>query len=387
MPIWLFLALSMAAFASSVTLRIADSLLPEIAREFATTPGAAATAVITTFTVAYGGIQVAFGPIGDRFGKVQTIAVASLLSVAAQVACALSATLDQISIARVVAGATAGGVIPLCLAWIGDVVSFEDRQKVLARFLLAQIVGLAAGQALGGVIGDAFGWRASFLMLAGLYFLGGVAPFVALRATPAAARSGAVTRGNRVRVAEALSRPRVRLILSTVFLEGAAMYGAFSYVGTDLQHRFGVSVSTSGMLLTAFAAGAMGYALFVGRIVAVMSRARIALSGALALGAGFVVLALIPSLAAALIALAFTGFGFYMLHNSLQTEATQMVPEARGTALAMFASMLFVGQAVGVAIAGPFFDHAGAPPLYLVAAAILPLIAARLAYALSRVKS
>src|SRR5262245_63412970 len=86
MPIWLFLALSIAAFASSVTLRIADALLPEIAREFATTPGAAATAVITTFTVAYGGIQAAFGPIGDRFGKVQTIAVASLLSVAAQIA-------------------------------------------------------------------------------------------------------------------------------------------------------------------------------------------------------------------------------------------------------------------------------------------------------------
>ncbi len=387
MPIWLFLALSIAAFASSVTLRIADSLLPEIAHEFATTPGGAATAVITTFTVAYGGIQAAFGPIGDRFGKVQTIAVASLLSVAAQIACALSATLDQISIARVVAGATAGGVIPLCLAWIGDVVSFEDRQKVLARFLLAQIVGLAAGQALGGVIGDAFGWRASFLMLAGLYLLGGVAPFLALRATPTLAGSGAVTRGNRVRVAEALSRPRVRLILSTVFLEGAAMYGAFSYVGTDLQHRFGVSVSTSGVLLTAFAVGAMGYALFVGRIVAVMSRARIALSGALALGAGFVVLALVPSLAAALVALAFTGFGFYMLHNSLQTEATQMVPEARGTALAMFASMLFVGQAVGVAIAGPFFDRVGAPPIYLVAAAVLPLIAARLAYALSRAKS
>ncbi|MBL8689157.1 MAG: MFS transporter [Rhodospirillaceae bacterium] len=387
MPIWLFLALSIAAFASSVTLRIADALLPEIAREFATTPGAAATAVITTFTVAYGGIQVAFGPIGDRFGKVHTIAVASLLSVAAQIACALSATLDQISVARVVAGATAGGVIPLCLAWIGDVVSFEDRQKVLARFLLAQIIGLAAGQALGGVIGETFGWRASVLMLAGLYLLGGVAPFLALRATPTPAGSGAVTRGGRVRVAEALSRPRVRLILSTVFLEGAAMYGAFSYVGTDLQHRFGVSVATSGVLLTAFAVGAMGYALFVGRIVAIMTRARIAMSGALILGTGFVVLALIPSLATALVALAATGLGFYMLHNSLQTEATQMVPEARGTALAMFASMLFVGQAVGVAIAGPFFDRVGAPPIYLVAALILPLIAARLAHSLSRAGS
>ena len=155
MPIWLFLSLSVAAFASAATLRIADALLPEIAAEFATTPGAAATAVVTTFTVAYSGIPIAFGPIGDRLGKVRTIAVASLLSVGASIACALSVSLDQLLLARIFAGATAGGVIPLCLAWIGDVVTFENRQRVLARFLLGQIFGLASGQALGGLIGEA----------------------------------------------------------------------------------------------------------------------------------------------------------------------------------------------------------------------------------------
>ncbi len=384
MPIWLFAALSVAAFASSATLRIADSLLPEIAAEFATTPGAAAAGVITTFTVAYGGIQIAFGPIGDRFGKVHTIAVASLLSVLAQIACALSNSLDQISLARIVAGATAGGVIPLCLAWIGDVVSFENRQRVLARFLLGQIFGLASGQAIGGLIGDAFGWRASFLMLAGLYLLGGIAPFLALRFRPALAGSGAMGPAGRIRPRDALARPRVRLVLTTVFLEGAAMYGAFSYAGTDLQQRFGVSVAASGLLLTAFAVGALGYALAVGRLVAAMSRARIALFGSLALATGFAAFALVPALPVAIVALVVIGFGFYMLHNSLQTEATQMIPEARGTALAMFAAMLFIGQAAGVALAGPFFDRVGGPPLYVASAILLPLIAARFARGLTR---
>lgn len=384
MPLWLFAALSVAAFASAATLRIADSLLPEIAAEFSTTPGAAAAGVLTTFTVAYGVIQIAFGPIGDRFGKVKTIATASLLSVLASIGCALATDLDQISLARIVAGATAGGVIPLCLAWIGDVVTFENRQRALARFLLGQIFGLAAGQALGGLIGDAFGWRTAFLMLAGLYLLGGVAPFVALRLHPALDGSGATGPAGRIHPRVALARPRVRVVLITVFLEGAAMYGAFSYVGTDLQQRFGVSVAAAGMLLTAFAFGALGYALAVGRLVAAMSRSRIALLGSFALAAGFMALALVPYLAAALAALMVIGFGFYMLHNSLQTEATQMIPEARGTALAMFAAMLFVGQAAGVALAGPFFDWIGGPPLYLAAAALLPAIAARFARAIAR---
>jgi len=204
-----------------------------------------------------------------------------------------------------------------------------------------------------------------------------------LRLSPAPG-SGAAGLARRVKLLEALSRPRVRLVLTTVFLEGAAMYGAFSYIGTDLQLRFGVSVAAAGTMLTAFALGALGYALAVGRLVATMSRARIALIGSFALAAGFALIALVPSLAVALAALVVLGFGFYMLHNSLQTEATQMIPEARGTALAMFAAMLFIGQAAGVALAGPFFDRVGGPPLYLAAACVLPIIALRFARALAR---
>jgi YNFM family putative membrane transporter len=385
MPIGLYRALSVAAFASATTLRIADALLPDIAAEFLTTPGAAATAVVTSFTVAYGGIQIAFGPIGDRFGKAPTIAAASLLSVLASLACVQATSLDQLMVARVMAGATAGGVIPLCLAWIGDVVAFEDRQRVLGRFLFSQILGLAAGQALGGAIGELFGWRGAFAMLAGLYLLGGVAPLVVLalqrRRAGAAPAPASVAK---IRPLEALARPRVRLVLTSVFLEGAAMYGAFSYVGTDLQLRFGASVGGAGLLLTAFAVGALAYALAVGRLVAIMSRGRIALYGAFALAIGFALMAIAPFLWMVAACLALLGLGFYMLHTGLQTEATQMIPEARGIALAMFASTLFIGQAVGVALAGPFFDRFGAPPLYVVAALVLPVIAVRFARGIAR---
>ena len=52
------------------------------------------------------------------------------------------------------------------------------------------------------------------------------------------------------------------------------------------------------------------------------------------------------------VAVAALGLGYYMLHNTLQTNATQMLPEARGTAVA-FSSALFLGQTAGVALAAP----------------------------------
>ena len=69
------------------------------------------------------------------------------------------------------------------------------------------------------------------------------------------------------------------------------------------------------------------------------------------------------------------GFGYYMLHNTLQTNATQMLPEARGTAVAGFSSALFLGQSAGVALAAPVVDRAGAVPVFVLTALLWPALA------------
>ena len=52
------------------------------------------------------------------------------------------------------------------MAYVGDAVPYARRQTVLARFLAGQMCGMIAGQIAGGVIGDHFGWRAVFVVLA-----------------------------------------------------------------------------------------------------------------------------------------------------------------------------------------------------------------------------
>lgn len=52
------------------------------------------------------------------------------------------------------------------MAWIGDVVSCEQRQSVLARFMTGQIFGLVFGQAAGGALSDLMDGGRCFLRLA-----------------------------------------------------------------------------------------------------------------------------------------------------------------------------------------------------------------------------
>ena len=66
----------------------------------------------------------------------------------------------------------------MAIAWIGDVVPYERRQAVLARYISGQILGIVFGQAAGGLLGELIGWRATLVMLgvvhigAGLLLLG-----------------------------------------------------------------------------------------------------------------------------------------------------------------------------------------------------------------------
>jgi predicted MFS family arabinose efflux permease len=52
-----------------------------------------------------------------------------------------------------------------------------------------------------------------------------------------------------------------------------------------------------------------------------------------------------------------------------------MLPEARGNAVAGFSSALYLGQSIGVALAAPVIDRAGAAPVFVGAAVLWPLLA------------
>jgi MFS family permease len=73
-------------------------------------------------------------------------------------------------------------------------------------------------------------------------------------------------------------------------------------------------------------------------------------------------------------AIAVMGLGFYMNHNTLQTFATLMAPDARGSPVALFATSYFLAQVVAAPLAGRLFDLAGPSRLFAIAAAMMALL-------------
>lgn len=377
--------LSVAAFASAAAARLCDPLLPDLARSFSTTPTAAAS-VISSFAIAYGLTQAMFGPLGDRLGKYRLIALTTLLSTLGAVGSAVAWSLDALVVARILLGATAAGIIPLAMAWIGDTVHYEQRQATLARFMGGQILGAIGGQFIGGVFADTLGWRWAFAFLASLYLVIGAIVLLESRANPSTHHRHADTprKGIVGQAAQVFAQPWARVILSIVFLEGMLVFGALAFVPSYLHERFGLSLTMAGAAMAFFGIGGLTYILAAKHFVRRLGEVGLATGGGILIALGWAMLAWGESWLWALPASYFVGLGFYMLHNTLQTNATQMAPAVRGTAVSLFASSFFLGQSLGVMAAAHILATAGIVPMLLIAALGTPLVGSALAWLLAR---
>ena len=366
--------LSLAAFASAASLRATDPLLPQIAADFSVTTGTASAAV-TAFALSYGLLQVVCGPLGDRYGRYRTIAAAAFVSAFGSAACALAPSLDALVAARLVSGATIGAFIPLALAWIGDTVAYEKRQPLLARFLVGQMAGVAFGNAAAGWLGEHFGWRTIFYALAVLLLVIALFLFAELRNPLVRSAARGSMRESFRRMPLMLGNRRLRALFATGYSEGLLIFGPLAFVAAYFQSRFALGPGLAGTLVAAYALGGMLYALLARRAVRRLGESGLVLAGGAALTAGYAGLGLAPSAAAATVCIGSVGAGFYMLHTTVQIHVTQVPPEERGSAVALFATFLFLGQASGVWLAARVLDAAGMMPVFLCAALGLAALA------------
>jgi predicted MFS family arabinose efflux permease len=303
--------LALASFASAANLRVCDSLLPQMAGELGISIGKAAL-VVTAFALAYGVCQIVVGPLGDARGKLKMVVLGSLWAGTCTMVAAAMPDLGALVAARFLGGAGAAAVIPVAMAWIGDVVPYERRQAVLARFLSGQILGIVFGQAAGGMLGELFGWRATMALLGVVHVGAGLLLLAEMRRLQAHAQAPTRPRWGDA-AASAMSilrRPWVRVVLVTVFLEGMAMFGALAYVGAELHQRFGLSLGASGAMLGAFGVGALLYAVTAGTVVPRLGQPNLVAAGAALLACAYAILGVMPRAWLAPPAMALIGLGY-----------------------------------------------------------------------------
>jgi YNFM family putative membrane transporter len=370
------LLLSFATFSSMAVQRLCDAMLPELSQVFSVSLAEAAQ-VISVFAVVYGLCQLFYGPLGDRLGKFRIVAWATLGCSLGSVLAVFATSLDMLVLARMLVALGAAAIIPLSLAWIGDTVTYERRQETLARVGVGTTLGITGGQLLGGVFTDTLGWRWAFAFMTLLFGVVGVLLWRDERrqrreVAHLAPSSVSVVRPGFLQQALMIVTWRwSRIVLAVALIEGAAGFGVLAIWASHLHHELDLSLAASGAVVALFGLGGMVYMAVARWLIPRLGEQGLARAGVLVLGLASLVIAFArswwPGVPASLLA----GFGFFMFHNTMQTNATQMAPAARGTAVSLFACALFMGQSLGVLVAAALVVAIGSTAVIAGGSAVL----------------
>jgi predicted MFS family arabinose efflux permease len=366
----IFKIVALVVFAQTIFTRAVDPVIPMIAADLAIDVKTAAL-LSTAFAFPYALIQPVLGVTGDFFGKTRLMIACVLVMAIAALICAVATNFTLLVAMRIVAGLVAGGVFPVAMALLGDLVPMNQRQVAIARLLGIALTANVLGASIAGVIGDLFGWRGVFAILGTFSLAVSVLAFWALRNTklappPPFSRAAVVANFQGV-----FADPRAKVCFSAVFLEAIFIQGLFPYVAILLHEIGETRASIAGLLIGCFAIGGIFYSLGVPYLVRAMPQRHLMLIGGALAAGSLALVALHFSWQAQIAVYGVFGFGFYLLHSCIQVHVTDLSQTARGAAASLHSSAFYLGQALGPIIYGFGFAHGGPEPTIFLGAVVV----------------
>jgi predicted MFS family arabinose efflux permease len=364
--------LAASCFVSSMSMRIIDPVVPDIARDLAVSPSSVAL-LASAFTFPYALGQPLLGALGDTLGKARIIKITLAVLMLCMAAAAVAPSLDVLFVTRIIGGVAGGGIIPLAFALVGDRFEMAERQVALSRVLSAIIAGQMTGALGSGLIASVFGWRVSLLAGTVLAALALIVTIWQLHPRGAAARPAFRVSHFYDGYGQVFCNPKAVVCFTAVFIEGIVVFGFFPYIAVLLDQRGAGGLREAGFVLAGFALGGFSYIALVRVLLARLGLYSVIRSGAAIAGLGFAALAFSVSWPIEMAMLFVIGLGFYMIHNSLQTQATELAPTKRASAVAAHAFFFFLGQAAGPLFYRIGFDTAGIEATFISAGILMAL--------------
>jgi predicted MFS family arabinose efflux permease len=330
-------------------------VLTQIAGEFEITTGTAGLVV-----AAYGapGILVAVvtGPYSDRFGRKRFLVAGSLIMGVSTLLSAFATSFPVLVATRMIAGIGSSVIWPNVTATVGDNVPYRERGTAMSTVIGLNTMASVIGIPLAGIIAEGTSWRVSVAIVGVLSIAAAGLMFWKLRP--------AQTPLNDARVRELYhSIVTNRSALGAI---GSSLLGALywftwaTYIVVFFEQSFGLSQGLASSFALTQGLGVLVGSQLGGRLGARIGHKPVVAGSILVSGALLLVQTNLtpPLVATALLNLVLSAvIGARFASNT--TLLTEQVPEARGTLLALSASVTSASIVVGAVLGGILIDALG----------------------------
>lgn len=316
------------------------------------------------YVVAYGALQLVYGPLSDRHGRKPILMLGLVVAGLASVMAALATDIATLTAARVLQGAGSAASMVVSRSMVQDLFTGPQRTRVMAYIGMALGMCPPLATLIGGQIHVRYGWQTNFVLLAVLAAVLLVAAWLGLpRVAQAAPAPGHWLRSMLSAYARLLREPRFVLYVAILAATTATFY-AFLAGAPIVLKGYGIGPDGIGWFIMAVP---MSYILgnfMTSRLIAQAGESRVMAWGqALTLGGLVVMLALgllgVQTALAVALPLLLLGLGHGLLNPPTLAGTVGVLPALAGSAAAVAGLMQQLTGAAGGYLVG-LVPHEGA---------------------------
>ncbi len=384
-------ALWLMVFTAASQTIIVTPILPLIAAELGVAVGRLGS-LVSVYSVVLAAAALVMGPVSDRVGRKRVMAIGSGVLAVVLAGHSLADTYEKLLLARVLAGAGGGMLSGAAVSYVGDAFPYARRGWATGWVMSGVPFGLVLGIPLGRILAAGLGYRAPFVVFAGVMVVA-FALVTAVVPQPDVERTEAPTVAGALRLyADLLRRPGPAMA-ALLYL---VMYGGLGllivYLPAWISDSFALAVSFFGTPLSVgglpvdfiallfFAGGLASVAVGprAGALSDRVGRKPLVLASSLGLTA---LVALIPFVLAerwmVVVVYVLMMSLFAMRMAPLQALLTALVPATeRGAFLSLTIAVGQTGTALGATLGGILYSRWGFTADALASAAMMALMAA-----------
>ena len=347
---------------------VMSPMLDDIGESLNSSPGGLGDAV-AAYGIALAIAAPVIGLYGQRIAPLKLMLFGLGLFVVSSLVCAVAWNENLLIVARAACGISAGAFLPTCYAFVGAAVPYERRAKVMGRIMFGWSLSLVVGVPLGGFIGQIFGWRMAFVIVA----IAGTIAFLML--------VGFVMRYRPIHLVAPTSRVvrwqlplPVMYVFGATFLNMLGFYGVYTYLGTAIREAQGIGSGGASAYVLCYGIG-LAFSTLRGDVLDRLGKVRV-LSFALLLLCPLFLLQSVaidhPFFLAAVMGI--WGLLQGAVLTGLNTVLTQQAGERRGLATALNTSLTYFAVAFSALLGGLVIDGSSGFAQICVAAAVSSLL-------------